>query len=266
MEKLRLSTSRINTYLHCPRAYWWQYKQNLVVKHKSHALQIGDFVHILLAKDALGELTSDFIANFAGEVQKAYPSNDQSDTIEVAYEALNLFIGYKERFKNDPLQIDSVEVHLLHDMGDFELYTRLDTLVRTQDNRLWRGEYKTTAKMDSAYLSGLKDGLQAGISYLVEREVLPEKINGTIYSLLVKTKVPQYERSMVLAEKGLIDRTIQCVRGVADGILNERFYPSLMCHYYNRECEYLPLCKHDSEATREAFYEGRVEFYNKPKI
>jgi hypothetical protein len=264
-EKLRLSTSRINTYLHCPKSYWWHYHEDLVPKKKSYALQVGDFVHILLAKDALGELTQEYISNFVNEVQKAYPDNINEESAGVAYDALNYFSGYKDKYKYDPLTIDSVEVHLELDLGPYLLYTRLDTLVRTQDKRLWRGEYKTTAKLDSGYLSGLKDGLQAGISYWVESEVLPERVNGTIYSLIVKTKIPQYERSMVLAEKGLIERTKACVHGVADNILNERFYPSMQCHYYKRECEYLPLCKNDSERTREAFFEKRVEFYNKPK-
>ena len=266
MNKVRLSTSRINTYLHCPKAYWWQYHQNLTWKVKTKALQVGDIVHILLAKDALGQLTAEFIQDFSASVQTLYPDNTAEESSIVALEALTLYSGYKKKYENDPLRIDSVEVHLELDMGEFLLYTRLDTLVRTEDNRLWRGEYKTTARLDSAYLSGLKDGLQAGISYLVEREVLPEKITGTVYSLLVKTKIPQYERTIILAEKGLIQRTLQCVNGVWDGIKNERFYPSMQCHYFNRECDFLPLCKNDSERTREAFYSPRTEFYNQPKI
>jgi len=262
--KLRLSTSRINSYLHCPKAYYWTYIEQLAVKKRSNALQVGSLTHMLLQKDAEGTLTVDYINELEAAVQTSYTDNTPEETNAVAKQALELYIGYKRKFENDPYNIDSVEVHLEYDTGEYILYTRLDALVRSTDNRLWRSEYKTSAKIDSAYLSGLKGGLQAGISYLVASSVLPEKINGTIYSILVKTKVPQYERMMVLAEKVLIDRTKQCVEGVFDGIKNQRFYPSMQCHFYNRECDYLPLCKNDTPNTREAFYEKRVDFFQKP--
>lgn len=265
-EKLRLSSSRISTYLHCPKAYYWNYIQELEPIQKTQALAIGSFLHTLLDKDALGELTLDFIDNLPEHVKKEFPGGTEEEALTIAYETLNLYTGYKEKYKNDPYEIESSEVHFELETPTFTLYTRLDALLRSQDNRLWRGEYKTTARMDSAYLSGLKNGLQAGIAYWVTNEVLPEKLSGTIYSIMVKTKLPQYERTIVLAEKNLLSRTQECVYAVADGILNQRFYPSMQCHYYNRECEYFPLCKNDTEATREAFFTKRVEFYDKPKI
>jgi hypothetical protein len=265
MTKLRLSTSRVKTYLHCPKAYWWQYKEDVVLQKRSKALQVGDFTHIFLQKDAEGTLTKEYVNQLADEVQKAYPDNTIEESTDIAYDAFTYYLGHKEKFKDSAFKIESTEVHLECEMKGFTLYTRLDTLLRDQESRLWRGEYKTTARIDSAYLSGLKSGLQAGISYLVMQEVMPEPITGTIYDLIVKTKVPQYERAMILAERSLIQRTTDCLNGVADGILSERFYPSMECHYFNRECDFLPLCKHDSIATREAFYERRTEFYNKPK-
>ena len=266
MNKLRLSASRINTYLHCPKAYEWNYIHELEFKQKSKALQIGDFLHTLLEKDALNELTSDFVFDLRQLIQEEYPENSEEDSREVAEMALSLYNGHKKKFEDDEtFKIDSVEVILEADMGDFDLICRNDTFLKSQDGRMWRGEYKTTARIDSAYLSGLKNGLQAGIAYLLSEKLLPNKLTGTIYNLMVKTKVPQYERTMVLAEKSLLDRTVKCVNGVADGILNNRFYPSIQCHYYNRECEYLPLCRNDTPQTRSTFYRQRVEFYNKAK-
>jgi hypothetical protein len=261
-EKLRLSTSRINNYLHCPKKYWWTYHEQLVPTKRASALQVGALVHLLLQKDVEGNLDLDFVNNLVAEVKSEYPGNTPEEDISIAHEALNLYQGYKQKFQDDPYKVESSETHLELDMGDYTLYTRLDTLVRDSSSRLWRGEYKTTARIDSAYLSGLKSGLQAGISYIVSSAVLPEKLSGTVYSLLVKTKVPQYERVLVLAEKSLVTRTTECIKGVADGILSKRFYPSMQCHFYNRECEYLPLCKNDTQNTREAFYTHREEFYN----
>lgn len=263
-EKLRLSTSRIQNYLHCPKKYNWIYNELLVAKKRSAALQVGTLVHLLLQKDVEGNLTVDYINNLVSEVKKDYPGNTPEEDQDIAYQALNLYKGYKDKFQDDPYKVVGSETHLELDMGDYTLYTRLDTIVKDSSSRLWRGEYKTTARIDSAYLSGLKSGLQAGISYIVSSAVLPEKLSGTVYSLLVKTKIPQYERVLVLAEKSLVERTLECVKGVADGILQKRFYPSMECHFYNRECEYLPLCKNDTTNIRNDFYEPRVEFFDQP--
>lgn len=266
MEKLRLSTSRVQTYLHCPRSYYWNYIENLSPIAKSIPLQVGDFTHIFHQKKAEGQLTEEFVSNLKDYVQEKYPGNSEEETLQVAYESLNLYSGFMTKYKEDIFLIESPEVNLELDMGNFLLYTRLDSLLRDQSGRLWRGELKTTARMDSAYLSGLKGGLQAGISYLVAKEVLPERIYGTVYDIIVKTKVPQYERTQILAEKNLLDMTLGCVTGVANDILSEKFYPSMQCFYYNRECEYLPLCKNDSEVTRKTFYEPRKEFYEQVKV
>ena len=72
--------------------------------------------------------------------------------------------------------------------------------------------------MNSAYLTGLKGGLQAGVAYIVVANTLPEKVSGTVYNLLVKTKVPQYYRNFVTAERLLVDRTEKCIAGVVKDI------------------------------------------------
>jgi hypothetical protein len=253
-------------YVHCPKSYWWNYKENLTPIKKSLALQIGDFTHIFHQKDVEGKLDKDFVDNLEQYIQKKYSDNSTDETLKVAYDSLNLYSGYKNKYKNSPFKTESPELNLELDYTDYTLYTRLDSLKRDLEGNLWRGEIKTASKMDSAYLSGLKDGLQAGISYIVTSNVLPERLKGTIYDIIVKTKVPQYERSLVLAEKNLVQRTLDCINGVVDGVLNNRFYPSMQCHYYNRECEYLPLCKKDTELTRSTFYTQRKEFYEEVKV
>ena len=162
-------------------------------------------------------------------------------------------------FKNDPLEVVSSETHLELNRGLYTLYTRVDELVRTQDKKLWRGEHKTTARIDNAYLKGLKRGVQAGIADIVLEKVMPEKIWGTMYNLLVKTKVPQYYRSPILTEKNLRPMTESMLEYVYEGITGERFGCSMNCFAYNRECKFLALCKYDSPQIREAFYKYRPD-------
>ena len=264
-QKLRLSNSRINNYLHCPKQYWWTYEQNLVSKEKSKALLVGDLTHELIYLNSTNKLTKKFIQpeNLKQYVSLRFPNVDTAEALDVLVDSLQYANGFFEKWKHEIKQIISAEVHLEYEYKDYILYARVDDLSRTPDGRLWRGEYKTTSKLDSAFLSGLKGGLQAGICYKLLKEVVPEKVHGTIYSLIVKTKIPQYERMLIPAENRIQDMTEACILGVLDGIKHERFYPSMQCHYFNRKCDYLPLCKNDSKATREAFYEKRKEFYNK---
>jgi len=258
--KIQLSTSRIQTYLHCPKAYDWCYNKNLVPKKTTTALQIGSVVHELLQVFNEGKLDQEFIDHLPSWVETQYPLIEKEEALNVAAEAANLVLGYLRQYKGDEYEVVSPEVHLELDRGDYILYTRLDNLCRSGDGRLWRGEYKTTSRMDSAYLSGLKGGLQAGIAYLIQKEVMPERVHGTVYSILVKTKVPQYGRMLVPAEKTLLKMTEACVAGVVGCIKDAKFHPSMSCFYYNRECEYLQLCKNDSQMTREAFFEERKDY------
>ena len=138
-------------------------------------------------------------------------------------------------------------------MPNFILHGKLDGLCKTRDERSWRLERKTTKMMDSFFLTGLRKSLQAGI-YDILGEVNNLGLTGTIYDILVKTKVPQYKRNLVLKNKNVMSRALQTVEGVARDIQRGDFYPSSNCINYNRECDYSALCNFDSPGTREAFY------------
>jgi len=258
-KKLRLSASRVSIYLHCPKQYWWTYHEQLKVKSVSLPLAVGGITHRLLHQMHVGKLPIERMKDYDEVVMKHYPHLTSQEAKEVAVQAMTLFAGYAQKYEQDPLEVVSSEMHLESDRGLYILYARVDGLVRTQDQRLWRFETKTTSRIDSAYLSGLKGGIQGGIAHALLKEAVPERVYGTIYNLIVKTKVPQFERSPVLAEKSLEAMTEGMLRGVYEGIVNARFYPSMQCFFYNRQCDFLPLCKNDSPQMRESFYEHREE-------
>lgn len=260
--KLRLSASRCGVYTSCPKKYYWTYIEHLKVKSPEgkRNLYIGALVHRLKHQYNIGKLNLTALGQYDQVVKKVFPEimNDQ-EAFSIAQEALTLFDGFIRAFANDPIEVVSSEVHLELDRGPYLLYTRVDELNRTQDGRLWRGEHKTTARTDNAYLKGLKRGIQAGIADIVLEAVMPERVYGTLYNLLVKTKVPQYYRSPILTEKSLRTMTESMLEHVYTGITQERWGCSMNCFPYNRECEFLPLCKHDDPAIRKAFYEYRPD-------
>ena len=256
MTKLRLSYSRTSTFLYCRMAYKWCYLEGLTPKAKPMPLQIGDIVHQLFHLQFEGKITGEDIQNLEEFVKKNYPQNDPLINLQVALEAATLFSGYlsNPEYQQDPILQTSSEIHLELEMPNFILYGRIDGLCKTKDDRQWRLERKTTKMMDSYFLTGLKKSLQAGIyDYLAEKNEMGT--TGTIYDILVKTKVPQYKRNLVPKNKKVMERAIQTVEGVCRDIQRGDFYPSSNCINYNRECDYSPLCNFDSSETREAFFQ-----------
>ena len=265
-KKRRYSYSRIQTYEHCPKSYFWRYVLGLYPKVQTgNALQIGSITHELRDLYAKQELTNEFLANYEDWCTKKYPHHSESEVLDIATQALSLFQVFMEHDTRVPLNWVSSETHMELDTGEYVLYTRVDGLARTEDQRLWREELKTTSKLDSAYLNGLKGGVQAGIAYLVMKESVPEPVQGTCYDLLVKTKIPQCHRTFVQAERGLEQLTWDCINGVHAALEREDYHPSMSCFYYNRSCEYLSLCKGVTQHTLNTFFEKRDPFLPEPE-
>lgn len=253
--KLRLSHNKINVWQACHLKYRYIYIDRLFPKEeRAYPLQVGDIVHRLLKLYRDGELTPSLINNLEKMVATLYPDNTDETVLNVAADAVALVQGYINQFKDDLVTFISTEVHLQVEFKNYYLYGIIDGLARPEDNKLWRAEYKTTGKMDSYYLNGLKGGLQGAIyDYLVE-QTMKEEVKGTIYDLLVKTKIPSYHRAYATKNREAVKRMLNTVEGVYNEIKRGEYYPSSRCFSYNRECEYLMLCNNDNEQTRQSFY------------
>ena len=255
---LRLSPTKVNKFLFCRMAYYWNYECNLRPKAVSFPLQVGSVVHDLSHEYQLGRLTSEYIANLPELVRQKY--KDQDNALDVALEAARLFKGFLNSCDDGKLRFISSELPLQYQVDEWNvlLYGKPDAWARTEDGRLWKYETKTTAKIDAAYLNGLKRGLQSSFYDYLTEKLMEEKVAGTIHNLIVKTKVPQYVRTFSQSSQKAIHRMLRCVEGVAADIHKcmetKRWYPSCNCFLYNKECEYKMLCEHDSKRTREEFY------------
>lgn len=257
--KIRFSNSKVQCWIHCHLQYKYSYIDRLAPKKKVDNLQIGDIAHKLLDLWNRGKLTSAHIKDLESFVQTLYPFNEGDESLLIAREAARLVVGYIRQYENDPLKIVSSEVHIQVELPNYFLYGRMDGLSRTEDERLWRLEYKTARKMDSYYLDGLKAGLQGAIyDYLIE-ENFKEKLSGTIYSMLIKTNVPQFPRAFAPINRPAIKRMHQTLDGVYRDILKGDFYPSSQCLSYGRPCDFKLLCDNDNEETRQAFYVVKAE-------
>ncbi len=254
VEKIRFSNSKMQCWLHCHLQYKYSYIDCLTPKSKAAALQIGDVTHKLLDLWNQGKLTSEHLSTLEEIVQDLYPFNEGDESLQIAREAAKLVVGYIKQYEKDPLKIISSEVHIQVERENYSIYGRLDGLARTEDKRLWRLEYKTARKMDSYYLDGLKAGLQGAIYDFLIEENFKEKLSGTIYSMLIKTQVPQFPRAFAPINRPAIKRMHCTLNGVYRDLQKGDFYPSSQCLSYGRACDYKLLCDSDSAETREAFF------------
>lgn len=258
--KLRLSWSKCNVFLRCRMRYKWCYKHNLVPKEKAWPLSVGVLVHHMLFLENKGELDKWGVPEFLQWSQLEFPDMTPDQVERLVLEAGDLVMGYLQSQKQEGIKVISPEVHMEKDFGSFILYSRLDAIAQTPDQRVWRMEYKTTARMDSMYLQGLRKGLQTGIAHWLADELLPQRINGTLFGLLVKTKIPQYAIMPYTREKWVQEYAEKCVKGIAQSIANGDLYPSLDCTFGYNKCEYMPLCStNGSEEAQRAFFTQRKE-------
>jgi len=255
---LHLSHSKIKTFLHCRQKYIWEYQELLAPKETSKALQVGDIVHQLLHLYYTKELTLDKVDKLSELIKTIYPDNSEELTQEVVQQSALLLQGYLQRWKDDSLNVISSEIWAEVDLGDnVTLSGRIDALSRSETDKLWRVEHKTAARVDSAYLSGLKGGLQGAIYDFLIEQMFQENIEGTIYNLLVKTTIPKYERSYAKAQSSSRKMMLHTIEGVIRDIRRGDFYPSFDCFLYNSVCPFKPLCDYDTQEVRNVFYKPR---------
>jgi hypothetical protein len=249
MGELRLSFSGAQSWLSCRQRWYFSYKENIRRKEVSYPLQVGKVLHELVHQYYMGELTGEVLEHLDEYVIGQYPDQPHALSVEVAVEAGTLLQGYLLKFDDDPLTVISSEMKIESHREEpqtqwpYKIYGIIDAVCRTKDQRLWRLEHKTAAKMDTFYLKGLRSGLQGGIYHYLLNKTMPEPIVGTIYNMFVKTKVPQYERMPVMMQEQLAQRALSTFDGVARQIYRgDVFMDAGSCFSYNRECDYLPLC------------------------
>lgn len=264
--ELRLSYSGANTWTNCRMAWYWNYVENIRKKRVGKNLQIGAIVHDLMHRYYVG---LDIPTDMEAYVQEKYPANVGPESLMIAREALTLFQGYLERHGNDGIEIISSEMKIElarvepETQRAYTVYMIVDAVARDEQHRLWRFEHKTAAKMDSYYLNGLRGGLQGGIYHWGLNQTMPEPVVGTIYNMLIKTKIPQFPRMPVMMQSVLAERAVQTFDGIVRQIFLGDVYPNAnACYAYNRECDYLPLCQQwkgeitpQIQRTIDAFYQ-----------
>jgi len=256
--KLELSYSKITNWQRCRMRWFYTYRHNLTARGKTQPLMTGDVVHRLREDYLNGEFGPEEMKNLVAYVTEIYPDEDPGLIAAVAIESGTLINSYIQRYDTDSVQIISPEVHLEKDFGKFILYTRIDGLATVEGTSgLWREELKTTSRTDSAYLGGLRKGLQTGIAiWLMEELFFEDKIMGTVFTQIVKKKFPETKSQPHRTVRHTVEMAKEVVQNEAEEMLEGKIWRSGDCFQWNRECSFMMLCKgDDTEKNREMFYQ-----------
>lgn len=247
---LRLSASRIQTYLACPLRYRFRYVDKIPAPWRPAALAFGSSIHAAAewfhrerfegrqptADQVLEIFRADWFAqNLEPLVFGDRDSRESLDEkgramlalyVEKANGAAPRFI--EERFETDLADPETGEALDLKLLGVIDLVDHEGTLVelKTGARRYSRGDVDRHLQLS----------LYALATFLITGRIPDLRID-----LLLKTKEPKLERYRTSRTLEDLGWTARLVRGVGQAIESDHFYPSPS--WQCTECEYFGNCQ-----------------------
>lgn len=257
--------STLSSFQTCRKKYYFEHVRHLKPKLKGAALEFGGALH--LALDA-------YYGNDDKEAslilaKKAFSDNwkdREGDEIRTVENGIKMLEHYALKYKHEPYKvIGKPETGFVFFIGDILFGGRIDLPVEW-DGNLWIMEHKTTTRLSSSYFSQYELDKQVTGYIIAAEEYFQRKVYGCIVNVLepwkevirksVKTKQPEdhFARSPITRSIMLKDRFKLNVQRIVRDIKwceeNDEYMEAEkkeVCHYYNRPCPYLQLCKYGED-------------------
>jgi putative RecB family exonuclease len=254
---LRISKSHIQTFLICPRKFWFQYVAGTDWEFVPPSLPFGSALHAAVAffyrtlrqhgeRPAAEAVVAEFEAAWKNETAGrniAFDGESQKDSLRGLGKAL------LHAFHKDvrPRTVEAVEYPFSvpiydPDQGvplDFKLVGIVDLIESDDEGNVIVSELKTSSKR---YADSQADAQLDGLIYAYALDHLgfrttPER---TLirYDVLVKTKTPGFQQLYFNREPGDFRRMARWVKDVLHAIDREAFYPN-----YGWACKQCPFRK-----------------------
>jgi CRISPR/Cas system-associated exonuclease Cas4 (RecB family) len=241
---LRITKSQLQTYLMCPRKYYFQYvvgetpdftPLNLVFGKAMHETVASFYRHILVGnpKPPLDWLLTDWKMVWA--VERLDPTI-QWDGKHTADSMDELGKGMLTAFHADanPRQVDAVEYPFsvpLRDpdsgeLSDFQLVGVIDLIESDDEGTKIVAELKTAAaRMSDSKAESLLDGLI--YAYALDQLGYRTTENETLVRIdvMVKTKTPGFQQVYVNKEAGDYRKLTRWIKQILDAIEAGSFFP-----------------------------------------
>ncbi len=255
---LRITKSQLQTYLMCPRKFFYQYVAGAEPEFTPPALPFGRAIHSTVAyfykallaghpKPELDTLVEEWRMNWAMESADPTIQYDEEQTAASLYAMGRALL---ERFHADiqPRKVEAVEHPFAVAVIDPDscrpleqkLVGVIDLIESEEDGHLIVSELKTKAKKMSD--NEAENQLDALIyAYALDQLGMRTSEDGTLVRIdvLTKTKTPALQQLYVTKQDGDFRKAARWIRSILQAIERESFYPTFGwackgCQFYKQ--------------------------------
>ncbi len=258
---MRMSKSRLMSFVACPEKYCLAYELDLKPRRKPQDLLVGASTHHLIATHFIRSHTEEF-CDLREILQDYWSSYNLANTDFATLEdleagmdqSLELARVFLKEVSLEPLEVEYkfalpvLNIETGETLPDLELVGIIDII--DQPNGQRRAiEIKTKSRKPDEF--GAQTSLELTcyaywLRFLDDQEVIPAS-----YVNIVKTKKPYIQWQNQERTTGDFVDLFHTIEMVAANILDRRFYrnPGVHCNW----CDFRPFCTRDREAVKAVF-------------
>lgn len=242
---LRITKSQLQTYLMCPRKYYFQYVVGETPDFTPVSMAFGKVIHEAVAffysrfaedgrKPPLADVLDEFRLSWSVAVLQEPPIQWDDKHTAASMEVQG--VGLLTRFYEDvqPRHIDAVEYPFAVPLADpdtgvpmdFTLVGIIDLIESDDDGNRIVAELKTaSARMADSKAESLLDGLI--YAYALDQLGIRTTENETLVRIdvMVKTKTPGFQQVYVNKEAGDYRKLARWIKQILDAIEAGSFFP-----------------------------------------
>lgn len=272
---MRISNSRIKSFLSCPRRYYWTYVKNLSPVSISIPLVFGRSIHRALAEwyaNFSQPVTLEiFEATMRDAIKDVEWFKEEKDKYQLHINAgIELLKQYFERYKKEPFSVLQSELKFEVPLDSHTLVGRTDAIINW-DGRFKLLEHKTTSKLGQNYLNKFNLDSQLTSYIYGIRKALKIDIQEVVLNCLRKIRIdakksePEFVRDIIIRADEDLEIFEKEVVLIAAQIESCEQNPELFwrntdsCIQYGT-CAYHSLCMHgEDEAILSEYKERKWE-------
>jgi hypothetical protein len=271
-----INYSRYKLYQTCPRQYYWRYLQNLVLPKVAMPLLFGRCVHkgleVLLSGKDIEEAKTALLEEWNSGPQVPLLPEEQELVAKHQRYALFVLEKYHATYPTEEWTVLAPEVEGTADLPEgHKLKFRTDGIVSWR-NAAWLVEHKTTAALGPTFFNRFRmDGQITAYIYGVNQVLKVQPVGAVINALFKARNLDKtdFQRDIVMRTKSqveefvtqlgftcsFLERTTRNCPDKASWLMHTH-----SCFNYNRPCDYLELCYHDTPGVRELFVERSSDY------
>jgi len=271
---MHINYGRIHHFQTCPRLYYWRFVENLAPPRSATPLIIGKSFHDGLAALYSGRDPSAFLSEAFTKVR------DQEKWLKPELEELDkqqeyvryMMEQYQITYEKEPWTVLAPEVEGSIKMGSHQLHFRTDAVIEWR-NALWLLEHKTTSQLGPSFFKKfLMDGQITTYIYAVWGSLGTRPL-GAVINAICKSRTLNkvtFERDVIMRSEAQINEFVeqacrQCtiIEGL-NPIKDDFLMHTSQCVRFNRTCEFMDLCLHDTPQHREFFSRREPDYVDEP--